>query len=259
MLLVLVVAVGSGVYLLDSGKLLPQPRPEFQEDTAESSFATTPTADDGQQVRRIYPYSIVPGGVADQQELRKAAANDQVVAQHYSDFDFAKTRVARLKTAQAMYVSYRVDGQVYWTRQRVLLPAGETVITDGADYARTRCGNRLSQVPRAPTSPREPPPETFDTPMEIAMSHWPSPLTPPDPVFVPETPPAEAPPIQSPPVATRKPPFVPFFPPIFLPTGHNDVPVNPQPQTPVPEPSTIILVGGGLAALCAAKRRRKQP
>ncbi len=259
MLLVLLVVIGGGAYLFDYGKLLPQPRIGFQEDTAESSFAPAAAPDEGQPARRIYPYSVVPGGVADEQELRAAAANDEIVAQHYSDFDLAKARVVRLSTAQAMYVSYRVDGQVYWTRHRVSLPAGETVITDGSDYARTRCGNRLSQVPRAPTNPGEPPPETLDTPMEIAMSRWPSPLTPPDPIFTPEMPPVEAPPIQSPPVATNKPPFVPFFPPIFLPTGHKDVPVNPQPQTPVPEPSTIVLVGGGLAALWAAKRRRKQP
>ena len=43
-------------------------------------------------------------------------------------------------------MSYRVGARVYWTRERVWLKAGETVLTDGATVIRARCGNCVSDV-----------------------------------------------------------------------------------------------------------------
>ena len=122
------------------------------------------------EIRPIYPYSVVPGGVKDAQELRLAAARDPVVAAHYAGFDYAHARVFRLVMARRAYVSYRIRNRVYWTRRRVTLNKGETVITDGKTIARARCANQVKEVAPPPeaTSGNEPPAALFDEPKHPA-------------------------------------------------------------------------------------------
>ena len=93
--------------------------------------------------RPAYPYSVVSGGVRDVQELKWAAEHDPVVASHYAGFDYDHARVVRLVLARTAYISYRIGNKVYWTRHRVSLKKGETLITDGKITARSRCGNRV--------------------------------------------------------------------------------------------------------------------
>ena len=115
---------------------------------------------------RVYPYSIVPGGVDGREELADAMARDSFVERHYSDFDVSKTRVVKLAAAKTAYVSYRLNNKVYWTKNKITLPRGEEVLSDGANYARTRCGNRISENDPGETSDLEPSPEALDTPVE---------------------------------------------------------------------------------------------
>jgi hypothetical protein len=117
-----------------------------------------------QPQRPIFPYSIVPGGVRDARELLSATSRDPVVAEHYSDFGVDKARTVRLEHPLAMYVSYRRNNHVYWTKNRVVIPAGETLISDGNNLARVRCGNRLSAVAAKPVSVSEPGKEELNTP-----------------------------------------------------------------------------------------------
>jgi len=114
--------------------------------------------------RPIYPYSVVPGGVRDARELKWAAEHDPVVAMHYAGFDYDHARVVRLVLARTAYVSYRIGNKVYWTRHRIKLHKGETVITDGKITARARCANRVEEVPEQPTSSSEPPAAKFEEP-----------------------------------------------------------------------------------------------
>src|SRR5579875_2590657 len=72
---------------------------------------------------RLYPYSVVPGGVESVQELRNAIANDPLVASLYAKCDLSRAHVVRLTESQEVYVSYRMDGKIYWTKKRLLLPA----------------------------------------------------------------------------------------------------------------------------------------
>jgi PEP-CTERM motif-containing protein len=119
--------------------------------------------------RKVYPYSVVPGGVRDAKELKWAAEHDPVVAAHYAGFDYERARVVRLVLAQTVYVSYRIGGKVYWTRHRISLKKGETVITDGKITARTRCGNRVEEMPQQATSSSEPPAAKFEEPIQPAV------------------------------------------------------------------------------------------
>ncbi len=115
--------------------------------------------------RPVYPYSIVPGGVQDARELKWVAEHDPVVAAHYAGFDYDHARVVRLVLARTAYVSYRIGNKVYWTRHRITLHKGETVITDGKITARSRCANRVEEVPQQATSSSEPPAAKFEEPV----------------------------------------------------------------------------------------------
>jgi len=118
--------------------------------------------------RPVYPYSIVPGGVRDARELKWAAEHDPVVAAHYAGFDYDHARVVRLVLARTAYISYRIGNKIYWTRHRVSLKKGETVLTDGKMTARTRCGNRVEEVPQQATSSSEPPVAKMEEPIAPA-------------------------------------------------------------------------------------------
>jgi hypothetical protein len=116
--------------------------------------------------RTVYKYSVVSGGVRTVQELRWAAEHDPVVAAHYAGFDYDHAHVVKLVLARTAYISYRIGNRVYWTRHRVSLKKGETVITDGKMTARTRCANRVEEMPQQATSESEPPAEKFDEPAQ---------------------------------------------------------------------------------------------
>jgi hypothetical protein len=116
----------------------------------------------------VYPYSVVPGGVRNVSELKRAAEHDRVVAAHYAAFDFGHARVVRLALPRMAYVSYRIGNKVFWTRHRVTLKQGEMLITDGKITARSRCGNQVEEVPQQATSSFEPPAAKFDEPVRPA-------------------------------------------------------------------------------------------
>jgi hypothetical protein len=115
--------------------------------------------------RPVYPYSVVSGGVRDAAELKWAADHDPVVRAHYRGFDYEHARLVQLVLARTAYVSYRIGNKVYWTRHRVKLKKGETLITDGKITARSRCGNRVEEAPQQATSSVEPPAAKFEEPM----------------------------------------------------------------------------------------------
>jgi hypothetical protein len=115
--------------------------------------------------RTLFPYSVIPGGAKDSHELLEAERREPVVAAHYAGFAASKTRIVRLAHDRGAYVSYRLGNRIYWTKKKVTLREGETLLSDGEHLARTRCGNRLSDVPMAPTSPQEPTEKVWNTPI----------------------------------------------------------------------------------------------
>ena len=100
----------------------------------------------GHQARPVFNGSVVAGGVYSLDELRTVIERDPVVAAHYRDVDLDRIEVVTLTAGKAAYVSYRRGDTVRWTRQRVWLKPGETVLTDGATMIRARCGNCVSDV-----------------------------------------------------------------------------------------------------------------
>jgi hypothetical protein len=119
--------------------------------------------------RRVYPYSIIPGGVSDRNELLRMIKTDKVVAAHYASFEVNKVREVTVTKPRAVYVSYRKGDKVYWTAKKLMLAEGETLLSDGSSDIRTRCGNRISDVPQLPVEAKGPTPGELDSSVEEAQ------------------------------------------------------------------------------------------
>jgi hypothetical protein len=125
-------------------------------DLLNSVEKTTPT---------LFPYSVIPGGAHNRHELLEALQREPVVAAHYVGFAAGQARIVRLTHDRFAYVSYRLGNRIYWTKKKVRLHEGETLLSDGASLARARCGNRVSDVALGPTSPQEPTEKVWNTPV----------------------------------------------------------------------------------------------
>jgi hypothetical protein len=210
--------------------------------------------------RPVFPYSVVPGGVRDAHELQKAAAVDKVVAKHYSDFQIAKARTVSLDHPVAMYVSYRRNNQVFWTKNKMVIPAGESLISDGENLARMRCANRLSVVAALPVAVSEPTKEELSTPQfdPLVAQFLPASqfgLFPQDPSNVPVLPLLPPGPHTS--SNSSQPPFTP---PLVPPGTTPNTPNNPEPPpVSTPESSSFVLLFAGsvLVTLLAAFSMRR--
>lgn len=100
--------------------------------------------------RKIYRYSVIPGGVYSSDELARARRLDSIIAAHYADFG-GSVRVQPSLSPGLFYISYRKGDRVYWTTKKHRIAKGEALLTDGKHLARTRCGNRLSLSAQLPT------------------------------------------------------------------------------------------------------------
>jgi hypothetical protein len=103
----------------------------------------------------VYPYSVVAGGVDSSEDVADAIRRDPVVERHYAGIAVKRLEPVSLKKEEAVYVSFRKRGEVYWTARTVRLPAGEKLLSDGESSIRARCGNRVSWEPRGPVLPKE--------------------------------------------------------------------------------------------------------
>jgi hypothetical protein len=210
--------------------------------------------------RTVFPYSVIPGGVRDAKELAAAVSRDHVVADHYSGFKLSQAHTLRLDQPTAMYVSYRANNHIYWTRNRMLIPAGETLISDGENLARVRCGNRLSKIAALPVSAVDPPREQLENPnfvppmlAELLPGEG-SETLPGIPAALPILPPGPGGPGPTTPINA---PFTPFMPPGIFPPPANVLPPSPPPPVAAPEPASLfLLLAGALFGVIVALLRK---
>ena len=127
---------------------LPVPAARLKQDTAPVG---------------VYGNSVIPGGVHGPSELTSALARDQIARVHYASFDSANAYIVHVKKARLVHVSYRMGDKIYWTKKKVRLAVGEALLTDGKSFVRTRCGNRIANLPQVMVSNMEPAPEVLDT------------------------------------------------------------------------------------------------
>ena len=162
------VAAASMLAIRDNAPEVPRPAPAAvaaQEETAD--FATEALArlasDSGTSSERpVYRYSVVPGGTYTEGELQSALDADPVVAAHYKQLDRSRVRKEVVARDRLVHVSYRKGNDVFWTKKKVLLRQGETILTDGKTQVRARCGNCIADEALGPTSEDEPDAVEFD-------------------------------------------------------------------------------------------------
>jgi hypothetical protein len=191
--------------------------------------------------RRIYPYSVIPGGIASVESLRNIVEHNPEIARHLRDFDLQHAKVVQVTEPRAVYVSYKIGSNIFWTTKRLMLAKGESLVTDGARTLRGRCGNDVSDVAVEPTWEEEPPIAELDTPLSLPQVDAQPDLDPlpllayvsPDDSYG-STPPGFSPP--------------PFIIPPFGPPG-NDTPIPSTPPVSTPEPSTLLLTLFGAAGV----------
>lgn len=227
--------------------------------------------------RRVYPYSIVPGGAEDVRQAR-IAMTDPAVKAHYADVNLPGLKQVTLETNLVGYVSYRWGEKIYWTTKTLTLRAGEKVFTDGVHIVRGRCLNCYSAHPMLPTRPREPTEKAMDAPVEMPVTVYSFPKL---PVLAPELP---IPPGELTPVVPDIPrslasvvgkaaggrfwfPILPIIPPIHRhpsnPPSNPAIPLVPgtppviPPVAIVPEPhyAWLLLAGFGVLIICRRRRR----
>ena len=208
----------------------------------QSSVPAAGDANRESSYRPVYPYSIIPGGIRSVKELKNAIAQDPLVKAHYRGFDLANARIVRLNKDRAVHVSYRRGSGIYWTKKKITLFKGETLITDGKNASRMRCGNRISDPPVAPSSPEEPPPALFDEPVA-------------PPPAAPLPPPYDSPPV-TPGGSVPIIPIVPIFPGGGSPPPGGPKPPNPPNPVPVPEPDAFYLLIASLPVVWLALKKR---
>ena len=219
--------------------------------------------------RTVYPYSVIPGGIASVVDLREQAARDYVVRRHFANFAYRFAHIIQVHAAREVYLSYRLGDRVVWTTKKVHLHPGEELITDGNITARTRCGNQISETPQGEVAAEEPSEDVLDkpvgplerpanTPLQLALLN------------APHLPGLDVDPPAGPHLfaGTYSFPYVPFGPPvegICTPQSSEKHCHSKHRHSVAPEPGTWVLLLTGIAAMfgCYARahhwRRRNAP
>lgn len=202
--------------------------------------------------------------VASLDEFRRVVASDERLTAYYRGFNWTEARLVTTDAPRLVYVAYQKAGALARTRRPMLLPKGDTLVTDGVIQARTYCCNEVFEPVDALASPRSEPDPAASLPSIPLL--W-------DPQFLsflapPAAPAAPAVPASSPPAtgedgaprALATPPVEGVLPPPPAP-GHiafsgvapsGTIPPSDPPRRPrtvVSEPSTVALLSLVLAGL----------
>ena len=214
------------------------------------------------RIPAAYPYSVVPGGVKDPDDLRYAALRDYVVRRHFARFNFSNARLVRATEARQVYLSYRIRDSIFWTRRRIRLHLGELLLTDGKITARARCGNQISETAKPEVSNEEPDADILD---RAVAEIEPMPSLAMRPVLAPPDLPGGEP------IAPKLFAGAFFFPyvPVGVPIPSGSCRAGEQKvdgqgrkhhkPPAVPEPSTMVLIGSGLVLILWRYRRTSRP
>jgi hypothetical protein len=218
------------------------------------------------------------------EDFRKTVAKDQALKIHFANFQWEKARMEKLDKPIMAYVNFRKEENIFQKRTPIQLPAGDRYIVDGNRRVRTHCCNDFvestpilkskifespqldSPLPAESTTMGAPPSVVASAPLTTTASGGPSavPLSEftassnivsvagvasAPPILASSTSPNSPPPPQPGPQGNT--PTNPPGPekPKDPPPGNINPLMPPIPPTPIPEPSTMPLLGIGLAIL----------
>ena len=217
--------------------------------------------------RKVYPYSLVPGGVTSPAELQAAEEADPLVAEADGDLDLRHATVIALDHDEVAWVAYRKNGQLLYSR--ATLHKGELILTDGKHRVRGRCANRIkTEQPAGFDSGLMPIPLAPLLPVDCIIFPMPI-VAPPYDLGDSLGPISSLPPILLLPIAAPLPQLPTssnngaspvtgfggggFFPGPVFPAGGGGIGAFPG---AVPEPPVIALVGLALVGLAVIRRKR---
>ena len=178
------VSVGSAVIAVAVLSIVAAPRiyrrmhqPFVKTEAVESPFRITgtsaPPPANQSRFRPVYGHSLVAGGIRSIAELVSLVDSDPQLARHYHGFDLSKARFIALDHDVVAYVSYRLGQGIYWKATPSIILQGEQVITDGENFIRARCGNRIAYS-AGPTGDADP----LDTESVVAVLDPATPVAP---------------------------------------------------------------------------------
>lgn len=130
-------AVGAGSLLTWKG---------YHSVYAQPFIYAMPPAPTFRAARKIFPFSIIPGGVYDPKELAQSLQLDPSLQEHYRDIRIENLVAVRTQAPMQAYVSFRYAGNICWTAKAQTIPRGELILTDGQHMIRSRCGNRIQRT-----------------------------------------------------------------------------------------------------------------
>jgi hypothetical protein len=209
------------------------------------SEETTQRSDRGAAHTEAPWYGLCPPrSVATLDDFRRVVRSDQRLAAYYGSFNWAKAQLVTTAAPQLVYVSYQKAGTLARTKHPMLLPKGDTLLTDGVLQARTYCCNEVFELVDAPPPPSAEGGQPASPLPPATQVLWP-PASP--PALAPpagETPPAElvapAPPPFSPPSARGEvPPSSLLTPPVGPPFSPSSSPGEIPPVSRLAPPAVL--------------------
>lgn len=107
----------------------------------DTVYASTEIAAKRLEVRKVYPHSLIPGGVRNIDELKWRITQDPSLADWYRGFNWGTARTCVLQPGR-FFVTTRNTEHIGWSSQPVER-GGQSCITDGTRTILTKCGNEV--------------------------------------------------------------------------------------------------------------------
>ena len=238
------VLLGVGLYIAHV-----RMQPPYPVAPAAPQQLTAVVVTDGPHKYPAYPHAVVKYGIHSLADLQAAQAAGLLPA----DLNVGAAKFGTMNHDVMMHVTFRAkDGTIHWSKNAVLIRAGEPVVTDGKYTLLLRCGNAIVGIVPG------------DAPVSDVPTDWDIPLLP--VADLPNVPDAPLPPsAPMPPVfgSFPPPPQQPGPPPIVCCAGFPpSSPIPPSPPRHVTAASgdtfgvVVIAVLALILALAASKNRR---
>jgi hypothetical protein len=95
----------------------------------------------------VYNYSVIPGGVANVADFCNQIQSDAA----FQGFNCNVAYETLLRSPIAVFMTFKKNGHIYWTKHLVTVKAGELIYTDGQRSFLARCGNEIGFALREPS------------------------------------------------------------------------------------------------------------